>query len=170
MRPLRSELPKRGPASYGYDRGDHRHAGVDVWAGPRSVVRSPVRGMVQVATYEQRPPWGGYAPVVVVRSADHRAEWHVLAHVAELLVREGDQVREGQPVARGSSVREGAPHVHWEIRRGRWWPKYGQGERPWDLSVNPVAWLAEREGSGGPTEAGGGNPSANDRTEEVDRG
>ncbi len=115
---------------------------------PRDSVRvvSPVTGTVTVATYEGRSPWGGYEPVVVVRSAHHPAEWHVVAHVGRIAVRPGQQVREGDTLGWGSSVREGAPHVHWEIRRGRWWPRYGQGERPYDSAVDPAEWLAEREG------------------------
>ena len=149
--PTGAPIPTRGPAAYGAPRdgGARRHAGVDLWVAPeRGPVRSPVDGTVLTATYTERPPWGGYAPVVVVQ-AEGRPEWHLLAHVREIVAEPGQRVRRGDVVARGSSVTPG-PHTHWEVRRGRWWPRYRQGETPWSLSVDPAQWT--REHGGDPTE------------------
>ena len=59
----------------------------------------------------------GYGKLVLVR---HPGNWvTAYAHNSELLVKRGDQVRRGQPVAKaGRTGSVSFPQVHFEIRKG----------------------------------------------------
>jgi len=58
----------------------------------------------------------GYGNIVEIRHADGYITRY--AHNQENLVKEGDRVEKGEPIAMlGSSGRSSGPHVHFEVRR-----------------------------------------------------
>jgi murein DD-endopeptidase MepM/ murein hydrolase activator NlpD len=59
----------------------------------------------------------GYGSIVILRHAGKLLTLY--AHASELLVKEGDTVAGGTPVARvGRSGRTTGPHLHFEVRDG----------------------------------------------------
>lgn len=89
-----------------------RHAGVDLAAQEGDDIRAAAGGVVLRAG-----PRGGYGDAVEI---DHGGGVTTLyAHASELLVREGEQVAPGQPIARvGQTGRATGSHLHFELREG----------------------------------------------------
>ncbi len=131
--PLARELPRGaerprftppvpgGGVSSGYGwrvREDGRvgfHAGVDVEAPEGAPVLAAAPGVVRRVGDDPE----GYGRYVLVQ---HAGGWETLyAHNAEVAVREGQEVRRGQVIARvGRTGNATSPHLHLEIRvRGR---------------------------------------------------
>ena len=53
-------------------------------------------------------------------------------HSSELLVHEGEAVRQGQPIGRiGMTGRATGPHLHVEVWRGRPWASGSYRVKPW---------------------------------------
>lgn len=106
--------------------GARLHAGVDL-GGSHDLVVAPERLRVErviEASYGGRTPrfsrplgWGGYGPHAVLLRAVSGGEmlerWHLLAHVDRVVVREGQILELGAPVAQVSPV---GAHLHWEVR------------------------------------------------------
>lgn len=93
-----------------YAGGQHR--GIDIGAPPGTVVAAPVDGRV---TFAGTVPGGG--PTITVLTADGYAV--TLQHLAEVDVRRGDPVVEGQPLAHVGVADDpvvAAPHVHLGVR------------------------------------------------------
>src|SRR6266568_3627735 len=91
-----------------------RHAGVDLPAEEGTDIRAAAGGVVLRAGAR-----GGYGDAVEI---DHGGGVTTLyAHASELLVREGEEVAPGQPIARvGQTGRATGSHLHFELReRGR---------------------------------------------------
>lgn len=87
------------------------HKGVDFVGKRGSEVLAVAAGVVT-----QSGRTGGYGNVVDVRHADGYATRY--AHNQENLVKEGDRVEKGEPIAMlGSTGRSSGPHVHFEVRR-----------------------------------------------------
>ncbi len=88
-----------------------RHQGVDLRAADGEPVKAAGAGVVRRAG-----ALGGYGEAVEI---DHGNGLTTLyAHAAELLVREGDRVTQGQLIARvGHSGRATGPHLHFEVRQ-----------------------------------------------------
>jgi len=87
------------------------HTGVDLAAPEGSRVRAVADGVVKEAG-----PRGAYGNVVEVAHADGTSTLY--AHNSELLVKAGDPVAAGQPIAlSGATGRVTGPHLHFELRR-----------------------------------------------------
>ena len=89
-----------------------RHAGVDLAAEEGADIRAAAGGVVLRAGAR-----GGYGDAVEI---DHGGGVTTLyAHASELLVREGEEVAPGQPIARvGQTGRATGAHLHFELRKG----------------------------------------------------
>jgi len=105
--PLRGVLYGR----YGI-RGGTRHDGIDIAAPEGSPVLAAGDGVVFYVGEQS-----GYGTVLIVRH--DRGLVTVYAHNSAVLVREGERVARGQPVARvGQTGRTTGPHLHFEVREG----------------------------------------------------
>jgi murein DD-endopeptidase MepM/ murein hydrolase activator NlpD len=103
------------------------HAGID-FAGPAGQrIRAAGKGHV-VSTGWRYP---GYGISVLI---DHGNGYLThYAHASRVLVRAGQEVRAGQPIAiEGSTGNSTGPHLHFEVHRGLW------------NQVDPAAWLRSR--------------------------
>jgi murein DD-endopeptidase MepM/ murein hydrolase activator NlpD len=103
-----------GPRADPFDGRLTRHAGVDLAGDEGEPVRALKPGIVRRAGER-----GGYGQAVEIDHGDGLVTLY--AHASELLVREGETVTQGQPVARvGHSGRATGDHLHLEVRhRGR---------------------------------------------------
>ena len=96
---------------FGVKQGQ-RHDGVDIAAPEGTPVLAAAPGEV-VYTGRQ----SGYGVVVILRHAQPLVT--VYAHNSAVLVKEGDRVEAGTPIARvGQSGRTTGPHLHFEVREG----------------------------------------------------
>lgn len=88
------------------------HSGLDIAGGSGTTYVAPADGVVTLAT-EQPYSLEGYLLII-----DHGQGLNsAFLHNMELLVREGDVVRQGQPVGRiGATGRATGPHLHWSIK------------------------------------------------------
>ncbi|PSR17503.1 hypothetical protein C8255_12265 [filamentous cyanobacterium CCP3] len=120
--------PTQGTFTSGYGwRWGRMHRGIDI-AGP---VGTPI--VAAAAGVVVRSGWnsGGYGNLVDIRHADGSMTRY--AHNSRLLVREGQQVRQGEQIAAmGSTGYSTGPHLHFEIHP----PNSG--------AVNPMAYLPGR--------------------------
>jgi murein DD-endopeptidase MepM/ murein hydrolase activator NlpD len=88
------------------------HTGQDLGAAQGTAVYAVGAGRVVTAG-----PTGGYGNVVIVQHAGGVQSYY--AHLSQIVVPPGAQVRSGQLVGRvGSTGLSTAPHLHLEIRRG----------------------------------------------------
>jgi murein DD-endopeptidase MepM/ murein hydrolase activator NlpD len=89
-----------------------RHAGVDLAGDEGEPIRAAASGVVVRAG-----PRAGYGEAIELAHGDGRTTLY--AHASELLVREGETVAAGQPIARvGETGRATGPHLHFEVRQG----------------------------------------------------
>jgi soluble lytic murein transglycosylase len=106
-------LPVRGNVSsrFGVDRDTHRHGGIDIAVPKGTAVSASASGKVKFAGQK-----GSYGNIVIVDHGDgHETRY---AHLGAIGVKTGDDVSQGQVLAKsGSSGRSTGPHVHYEIRR-----------------------------------------------------
>jgi murein DD-endopeptidase MepM/ murein hydrolase activator NlpD len=120
--------PTRGTLTSGYGwRWGRMHRGVDI-AGP---VGTPI--VAAAPGVVARSGWnsGGYGNLVDIRHADGSLTRY--AHNSRLLVREGQQVSQGQQIAEmGSTGYSTGPHLHFEVHL------------PSNGAVNPMAYLPDR--------------------------
>ncbi len=100
-----------GPRQLEHEHATRNHPGMDIAAPEGTPIRAAAGGRV-VFSGER----GGYGNAVIV---DHGNGVQTLyAHASELLVREGDAVTAGTPIARvGSTGYSTGPHLHFEVRR-----------------------------------------------------
>jgi murein DD-endopeptidase MepM/ murein hydrolase activator NlpD len=99
--------------------GDRRfHAGIDLGAPMGTPVVAAFSGKVSTAEYLQ-----GYGLTVILLHNDGTQET-LYAHLSEIFVRPGEQVRQGEVVGRvGSTGNSTGPHLHFEVRElvdGSW--------------------------------------------------
>ena len=90
----------------------HRHDGIDIAAPHGTLIQAAADGKVIFSDWGP----GGYGRIVILR---HTADTvTVYAHNHENLVRVGQVVRQGDPIATvGKSGRASGPHLHFEIRQ-----------------------------------------------------
>jgi murein DD-endopeptidase MepM/ murein hydrolase activator NlpD len=100
-------------AGYGPGDGGTHNDGVNIAAPAGTVVLAADAGTVAYAGNELR----GYGNLVLIK---HAGGWMTAyAHNSKLLVKRGDKVKRGQPIARvGKSGTVSEPQLHFEIRRG----------------------------------------------------
>ena len=91
--------------------GDHRfHTGVDLRAAEGAPIRAAAEGIVKSAG-----PRGGYGNAVEIDHGDGTSTLY--AHASALLVKEGQRVTKGEPVALvGQTGQATGPHLHFELR------------------------------------------------------
>lgn len=119
--------PAQGELTSGYGwRWGRMHRGIDV-AGPIGTpIVAAAPGVVTYARWNE----GGYGNLVEVTHPDGSIT--IYAHNDRILVREGQEVEQGQQVAEmGSTGFSTGPHLHFEIHPP------GQG------AVNPIAYLPQ---------------------------
>ena len=110
-------------STFGAARRTHRHAGVDIGGHRGQPVLAARDGRVVYSDESMR----GYGKTVILDHGDGLTTLY--AHNSALLVRPGDVVRRGQPVARvGRSGNASGEHCHFEVRRD-------------DVPVDPLAFL-----------------------------
>ncbi|CAL9522043.1 M23 family metallopeptidase [Streptomyces albus] len=116
-------------ASYGKAGGRwaHNHSGQDFAVN----VGTPVQAVHQGTVVKAGPNGAGdgpaYGNAIVIRHDNGRYSQY--AHLSEVDVRPGQQVKTGQTIAKsGNTGNSSGPHLHFEIRTG---PDYG-------TAVNPV--------------------------------
>ncbi|MER7397362.1 M23 family metallopeptidase, partial [Streptomyces sp. NPDC000151] len=106
----------------------HRHTGQDFAVPVGTPVRSVGRG--RVTAVECGGPFG---ISVLVRHGAHTYTQY--AHLSAVLVRPGQRVRPGQPIAlSGNTGNSTGPHLHFEVRRG-------PGT---NAAIEPLHWLRGR--------------------------
>jgi murein DD-endopeptidase MepM/ murein hydrolase activator NlpD len=117
--------PTDGVFTSGYGwRWGRMHKGIDLANNVGTPIRAVQDGVVSFSGWDD----GGYGYLVKISHADGTIT--VYGHNSSLLVREGEQVRQGQTISlMGSTGRSTGPHLHFEVRPG------GQA------AVNPLAFL-----------------------------
>ncbi|MBO1351240.1 MAG: M23 family metallopeptidase [Hormoscilla sp. GUM202] len=122
--------PAKGTLTSGYgERWGRLHKGIDI-AGPiGTLILSAGSGEVVFAG----AGWnGGYGNLVEIRHPDHSLTRY--AHNNRILVKEGEQVKQGQPIAEmGSTGYSTGPHLHFEVHPS------GKG------ADNPISYLPPRK-------------------------
>ena len=116
--PAEFALPLRGPleSPFGY-RWGRLHAGLDIAVLGTDRVRAALPGVVTAVGY--LPEHSGYGNVVEIRHAGRMTTMY--AHLSSSVVRVGQEVAAGQPIARaGCTGSCTGPHLHFELHvRGR---------------------------------------------------
>jgi len=97
---------------YGYRRRFRRmHKGVDLKVNIGDTIRAAFDGRVRITNFERR----GYGNYVVLRHTNDLET--VYGHLSGFLVKEGDYVKVGDPIALGGNTgRSTGPHLHFETR------------------------------------------------------
>lgn len=105
---ISSEFGKRVDPFTGAER---RHKGLDIAAPAGSVVSAAASGTVKYSGWQE-----GYGNIVII---GHEGGYETrYAHNSDNMVRKGDAVTAGQPIAKvGSTGRSTGPHLHFEVRR-----------------------------------------------------
>ena len=96
---------------YGVRQGQ-RHDGIDIAAPEGTPIGAAAGGSVVYAGEQS-----GYGSIVILKHAAGLLTLY--AHASAILVRLGDRVAAGQPIARvGRSGKTTGPHLHFEVREG----------------------------------------------------
>ncbi|NMG21056.1 M23 family metallopeptidase [Brasilonema bromeliae] len=102
--------PTQGIVSQGFRK--YQHEGIDIAAASGTPVVAAASGTVVKAGWNE---WG-LGNVVVVEHPDGSVT--VYGHNSRLLVKQGQQVNQGQVIAEmGSTGNSTAPHLHFEVRK-----------------------------------------------------
>ncbi|MEJ2290172.1 MAG: LysM peptidoglycan-binding domain-containing protein [Deinococcales bacterium] len=107
--------PIHGPITshFGYRQlrvdGSNFHTGIDIAGNSGEPIHAAVGGTVALSGWN-----GGYGLCVIIKSGNTA---YYYGHASVLLVKQGEQVREGQVIARvGDTGHSTGPHLHFEIR------------------------------------------------------
>lgn len=93
-------------------RQGQRHDGIDISAPDGAVIGASAPGTVVYAGEQS-----GYGSIVILRHPGGLVTLY--AHASAVLVKEGNEVTTGSPIARvGHSGRTTGPHLHFEVREG----------------------------------------------------
>jgi murein DD-endopeptidase MepM/ murein hydrolase activator NlpD len=106
--------PVNGPitGSFGENRGDHMHAGIDISAPTGTAIRAVASGTVALAGWT-----GGYGNYTCIQHGGGLSSCY--AHQSSIGVSVGQSVSRGQVIgAVGSTGNSTGPHLHFEIRSG----------------------------------------------------
>ena len=102
-----------------YTRAMEFHSGIDLAAPAGTPILAPVAGVVVWAgavEADRRNDWWRLGQTVVIASGD--AFRTIFGHCEQILVRRGERVAAGEPIATvGETGWTTAPHLHYEIRR-----------------------------------------------------
>jgi len=103
--------PVEGAVTSVFGMRDGRpHKGIDIAAAEGDLIRAARGGTVRYAASA-----GTFGLLVILDHGDGLETYY--AHCSELLVKDGEEVRAGQPIARvGSTGRSEGPHLHFEVR------------------------------------------------------
>jgi murein DD-endopeptidase MepM/ murein hydrolase activator NlpD len=120
--------PAQGVLTSGYGwRWGRMHRGVDIAAPVGTPIFAAASGVVVRSGWNS----GGYGNLVDIRHSDGSMTRY--AHNSRLMVRQGEQVRQGQQIAAmGSTGYSTGPHLHFEVHL------------PSNGTVNPMAYLPGR--------------------------
>ena len=100
-------------AAFGPTANGQQNDGINIALPENTPVKAAEDGVVAYAGNELK----GYGNLVLVRHPNGYVTAY--AHAKELLVKRGDQVKRGQPIARsGQTGNVNAPQLHFEIRKG----------------------------------------------------
>ena len=100
-------------AGFGPGTNGQQNDGINIALPENTAVKAAEDGVVAYAGNELK----GYGNLVLVRHPNGYVTAY--AHAKELLVKRGDQVKRGQPIARsGQTGNVNAPQLHFEIRKG----------------------------------------------------
>ena len=100
-------------AGFGPREGGLHNDGINIAAERGTQVRAAENGVVVYAGNELR----GFGNLLLIKHADGWTTAY--AHADKLLVRRGDRVERGQPIATvGQTGNVDRPQLHFEIRRG----------------------------------------------------
>ena len=92
-------------------RWGRQHKGMDIKVYIGDTIRAAFSGKVRVVRYEGK----GYGKYVVIRHYNGLETYY--AHMSKQLVREGDEVRAGEPIGLGGNTgRSTGSHLHFETR------------------------------------------------------
>lgn len=118
-------MPARGLLTSGYGwRWGRMHKGIDIANSVGSAIVASQHGRVSFAGWSE----GGYGYLVEITHGDGSRSLY--AHQSRILVREGEEVHQGQQIGEmGSTGRSTGPHLHFEIHA----PGYG--------AINPMELL-----------------------------
>lgn len=138
-------IPTSGILSFGYQRSaTHVHQGIDLPAPLGTLVRSVTGGTVVRTGRSLTSGFSGYGRFVVVQAAE-AGPWLLYAHLDEVSVEPGQNVRKGQnlgTVGRTCFDRDdptrlcSGTHLHFEVSP-RSYPQDSEAPR-----LDPVAWLS----------------------------
>lgn len=103
--------PVTGPVEQRFVAGDRTHAGIRIGVAPGTPVLAAADGSVVYGGSGLK----GYGNLIIVRHSERYLSAYGFNR--SLLAREGDTVRRGQPVAESGAAANGAPLLHFEIRR-----------------------------------------------------
>jgi len=93
-------------------RQGERHDGIDIAAPEGTAVTAAADGTVLFAGEQS-----GYGAIVILKHPGGLVTLY--AHASAVLVRDGQSVRRGQPIARvGQTGKTTGPHLHFEVREG----------------------------------------------------
>jgi murein DD-endopeptidase MepM/ murein hydrolase activator NlpD len=117
-------------AGYGRKKNGLHNDGINIAAPRGASVRAADNGVVAYVGNELR----GFGNLILVK---HAGGWvTAYAHTQDFMVRRGQVVTRGQPIARiGSSGNVATPQLHFEIRKGT-------------RSVNPTRYLGPQQAAG----------------------
>lgn len=119
---------RRNPFTKGHDF----HAGLDMAAQVGTEIHAPADGVVLFAgrySLQRSVGWWRYGNVVLLGHGEHFVT--IFGHCEEVLVRKGQQVAQGDVIAKvGSTGMSTSPHLHYEVRR-----RGEEGLRPVDPRI-----------------------------------